>query len=166
MVSAIRMTTVMLCLAIAVPSEAAAPRADDALRIPDTALGMIPVPSAERGLATATATPWTTVSVRSSPLEGPVFDREGNFLVMDVGADKVVSIGRDGRRRTVFQHPGIGMGGLAIHRDGRVFVAATGDGKAGLVAWFRPGEKELHVVISQSAGFVPNDLAFDAHGGL
>ena len=58
------------------------------------------------------------------------------------------------------------MGGLAVHKDGRIFVAAVGDMKAGLIGYVVPGDRQLHVVVPRSAGYVPNDLVFDARGGF
>ncbi len=128
--------------------------------------GPVPIPSPERGLQTVVAEPWLQITPADSHLEGPSFERDGDLLVTDVGAGRIVRISPDRRVSTVLLQPGEGMGGLAVHRDGRIFIAATGDMSAGSIGMIGPGDRAMRTVVPRSAGYVPNDLVFDARGGF
>ena len=57
-----------------------------------------------------------------SLLEGPSFDREGNLWCVDIQNGRVFKVTRDGVFHLVAEYDGW-PNGLAIHRDGRVFIA-------------------------------------------
>lgn len=126
----------------------------------------VPIPPGERSVQTVTAVPWLELpGVRD--LEGPAFERDGNLLFSDVAGRRVLRVTPDKRVSTVVTLQGLGPGGLAIHRDGRIFIAAIDiPGEKGAILSVRPDGSGLTTIIPASAGFMPNDVVFDAEGGL
>ena len=57
-----------------------------------------------------------------SLLEGPSFDRDGTFYCVDVAHGRIFTVAPDGRFDVVADYDGW-PNGIAIHRDGRLFVA-------------------------------------------
>ncbi|MCC4300191.1 SMP-30/gluconolactonase/LRE family protein [Aurantimonas coralicida] len=55
-------------------------------------------------------------------LEGPTFDRAGNLFVVDVAHGRIFRIDREGAFHLLCKYDGE-PNGLALHRDGRMFVA-------------------------------------------
>jgi len=129
--------------------------------------GPVPIPPSERSLQTVVAEPWFKVSDQPMVLEGPCFDRNGNLLFSDVYGGHVFRLTPDRRLSTVFSEKKLGPGGLAIHKDGRIFTAAVGDlnGSGSIVA-VRPDGSGRQTIVSPKAGYVPNDLVFDSRGGF
>src|SRR3954454_8936010 len=76
------------------------------------------------GLQTVVAEPWFKVSDEGLVLEGPAFDREGNLLFCDVSGRRVLRLTQEKRLSTVVNLDKLGPGGLAAHKDGRLFIAA------------------------------------------
>src|SRR3954452_21665583 len=84
--------------------------------------GPVPVPPSERNLQAVVAEPWFKVSDEGLVLEGPVFDRDGNLLLCDVSGRRVLRVAPDKRLSTVVGLDELGPGGLAVHKDGRIFI--------------------------------------------
>jgi lactonase len=128
--------------------------------------GPVPIPPSERALQAVVAELWFKVSNEGLVLEGPAFDRAGNLLFCDVSDRRVLRLTPD-RQLTVVTDTGtFAPGGLAIHRNGRIFIAALDIGGAlGCVLAVEPNGSGLRTVIPSDAGFMPNDLVFDAQGG-
>lgn len=125
-----------------------------------------PIPPSEQALQTATALPWLALPGLRN-LEGPAFERDGNLVFSDVAGRRVVRVGADKKVTTVLQLRDLGPGGLAIHKDGRIFIAAIDiPGKRGAIISVRPDGSDQRFVIPVSAGFMPNDVVFDSQGGL
>jgi lactonase len=113
------------------------------------------------------ADPWFKVSDMGLVLEGPTFDRDGNLLFCDVSGRRVLRLTPDKRLSTVVSLDQFGPGGVAVHRDGRVFIAAIDFNKAiGAVVAVRPDGSGMRTIIPPEAGYMPNDLVFDARGGF
>lgn len=127
--------------------------------------GPVPVPAAERDIPTVFAQRWYTVTAKQTVLEGAAFDG-ADLLFCDVGASRVLRITPDRRSSIVLDEPGLRAGGLALHRDGRIFAAAARDLKRGTLGVIMPDEGRLRPVLSPEAGYVPNDLVFDRQGGF
>jgi transposase InsO family protein len=73
----------------------------------------------------------------------------------------------DKRLSTVVRLNGVGPGGLAIHKDGRIFIAAMNMVRGtGLIVAVKPDGTGMQTIVPATAGYMPNDLVFDAHGGL
>jgi lactonase len=84
--------------------------------------GPVPIPPSERGLQTVVAELWFQVSNEGLVLEGPAFDRDGNLLFCDVSGGRVLRLTPDRRLSTVVSLDRLGPGGLAVHKDGRIFL--------------------------------------------
>lgn len=97
-------------------------------------------------------------------LEGPSFDREGNFYCVDVAHGRIFKIDAAGAWDVFAEYDGT-PNGLKLHRDGRLFVA---DRRLGLLS-FDPQTRRMSVVVDrpQQEGFKAlNDLVFASNGDL
>ena len=101
---------------------------------------------------------------KDSFLEGPSFDREGNLYLVDIAHGRIFRVSPD-REWSVFAEYDGEPNGIAIHRDGRIFVA---DGANGILA-FDPHAGRHEVILGGNAGGPfkgPNDLVFASNGDL
>ena len=129
--------------------------------------GPVPIPPSERGLQAIVAEPWFKVSDEGLVLEGPAFDRDGNLLFCDVNGRRVLRLTPDKRLSTVVSKDKLGPGGLAVHKDGRIFIAAMDITKGiGSVVAVKPDGSGMQAIVPLEAGYMPNDLVFDARGGF
>lgn len=85
--------------------------------------------SPEKELPTVTADLWLKVSDGPLQLEGPSFDRAGNLLFVEVFGGQVLKVDPDKKLSVVVPKNALGSAGLAIHKDGRLFVAGLGNFK-------------------------------------
>lgn len=129
--------------------------------------GAVPVPPAERGLPAAEARMVRAVGDRWQTLEGALLEQSGDLLFCNVSEGRVMRLSGDGRLCTVLEVRDFAPGGLARHRDGRLFVAGINQekGNGGIIA-LSPDGTSTETIIAPSAGFMPNDLVFDRHGGF
>ncbi|YCI07197.1 SMP-30/gluconolactonase/LRE family protein (plasmid) [Ensifer sp. D2-11] len=129
--------------------------------------GPVPIPPSERELQSVMAAPWFQVSAEGIVLEGATFDQRGNMYFCDVPGRRVLRLTPDRQLSTVVTLDRLSPGGLAFHPDGRLFVAAldipNGVGAIMAVNLDRSG---LQAIIPPEAGYMPNDLVFDANGGF
>jgi gluconolactonase len=97
-------------------------------------------------------------------LEGPAFDRAGNLLLVDIAHGRLFSVTPDGTWTTLIQYDGH-PNGIAIHKDGRVFVA---DAKNGIMIFDPASAKMTPFVTELPVGKLkgPNDLMFAENGDL
>lgn len=126
-----------------------------------------PIPPSERALQSAVAESWFKVSDEGLILEGAIFDQDGSLLFCDVSGRRVLRLTPDKQLSTVVTLDGFSPGGLSLHKDGRLFIAAlnrTYDG--GTILAVNPDGSNLQTVIPLNAGYLPNDLVFDAAGGF
>ena len=115
-------------------------------------------PSAERLAAGKGPTP------AGCFLEGPSFDRAGNLYVVDLAYGRILRFDKKAACEVVAEYDGE-PNGLAIHRDGRIFIA---DHKLGILA-LDPKSGRISPVVSryhQQAFKGVNDLTFDSEGNL
>lgn len=94
-------------------------------------------------------------------LEGPSFDRDGNLYVTDVPHGRIFRINSVGEWDTALEYDGQ-PNGLAIHRDGRLFVA---DHQRGLVA-IDPVSGDLSLPCENHTFRGCSDLVFRSNGDL
>ena len=132
----------------------------------DATRGLAPIPACEQGLPTATAEPFFKVSDASIALEGPAFDRQGNLLFVDIYGGRVLRLSPDRVLTTLYADAALQPAGIAVHKDGRIFVAAVGNFTAGRVIALHADGGEPQTIVPASAGYVPNDLVFDSNGGF
>jgi gluconolactonase len=110
----------------------------------------------ERLAAGKTATPM------GSFLEGPAFDRAGSLYVVDLAWGRIFRVSPRGEFETVIEYDGE-PNGLAIHQDGRIFVA---DHKHGIL-YLKDGRTVPVVSRYHQQRFKGvNDLTFDSEGNL
>jgi gluconolactonase len=110
----------------------------------------------ERLAAGKSATP------AGSFLEGPAFDRGGNLYVVDLAWGRIFKVSPKGEFDVVVEYDGE-PNGLAIHKDGRIFIA---DHKLGIL-YLKDGK--IVPVVSryhQQRFKGVNDLTFDSQGNL
>ncbi len=151
---------------LSVPAHAQQAETRQALAYDGQTRGPVPIPPAERSLQTVTAEPWFKVSDDGLPLEGPSFDRAGDLLFTDAGSGRVFRLTPDRRLSTVVPANALNLGGLAVHKDGRIFAAGTGGFKRGSIVSVQSDGSDMRTVVPPEAGYVINDLVFDALGGF
>jgi gluconolactonase len=97
-------------------------------------------------------------------LEGPCFDRGGNLYVTDIPYGRILRVTRDATWSVVTEYDGW-PNGLAIHRDGRIFIA---DHKRGILALdVAKGRVEPVLENVRRESFKgTNDLTFASNGDL
>lgn len=129
--------------------------------------GPVPIPPSERALQSVVAAPWFQVSNEGIVLEGATFDQSGNMYFCDVSGRRVLRLTPDRRLSTVVTLDRLSPGGLAFHKDGRLFIAALDipNGVGAIMAVNLDGSG-LDAIIPPEAGYMPNDLVFDAKGGF
>ncbi len=93
----------------------------------------VPIPPWERSLQTVEAQPYFSVSQASLVLEGIVFDRNNNLLFVDVATGRVFKLTPERQLSIVLKENSFGASGLAVHKDGRIFIASVGDMQRGSV---------------------------------
>lgn len=129
--------------------------------------GPVPIPPSERNLQTVLAEPWFKASNKGLVLEGAIFDRNGNMLFCDVTGRRILRLTPDKQLSVVTKLDKMAPGGLAFHKDGRLFIAALDltQGVGAIVA-VKPDGTEFQTILAPEAGYLPNDLVFDVHGGF
>jgi lactonase len=148
------------------------PSARSTLSYSDATRGFVPIPASERDLPTATAEPYFKVSDGAVALEGPAFDRSGNLLFVDVYGGRILRLSPARELTTVYSDEQLHPAGIAIHKDGRIFVAAVGAPNseglftAGCVIALDPEGRGRQSIVPPSAGYVLDDMVFDSAGGF
>ena len=129
--------------------------------------GPVPIPPSERGLQTVVAEPWFKVSHEGIVLEGAAFELNGNLLFCDVSGGRVLRLTPEKHLSTVVRLDDLSPGGLAIQKDGRIFIAAMNLAKrAGSIFAVNPDGTDMQTIVPPTPGYLPNDLVFDRHGGF
>ncbi|MDE7240597.1 SMP-30/gluconolactonase/LRE family protein [Desulfovibrio sp.] len=125
------------------------------------------MPPAEAVIPAETAQDWFTVSPKNDILEGAIFDAQGNLLFCDVSRRSVMRLTPEKQLSTLLEVPGMGVGGLALHKDGRLFMAALdlARGAGAILAWSRE-TGNIETIVPVEAGYWPNDVALAPDGGL
>ncbi len=125
----------------------------------------VPLPPTIAGLPSITAEMWVLVDAGSTVLlEGPAFDRRGNLFVSSVFDSRILKISPDKKVSTVFSREGLMPDGIAIHKDGRLFLACI-SGK--FMSIGPDGGNPIEIEVRhQGRPQVGNDLIFDKNGNL
>lgn len=126
----------------------------------------VPIPPWERSLQTVEAQPYFNVSQASLVLEGIVFDRNNNLLFVDVATGRVFKLTPERQLSIVLKENSFGASGLAVHKDGRIFIASVGDMQRGSVRAIEPNGTREQMIVAPDTGFLVNDLVFDNQGGF
>lgn len=127
----------------------------------------MPVPPSEAAIPAETAQDWFTVSPKNDILEGAIFDSKGNLLFCDVSRRSVMRLTPEKQLSTLVEVPGLAPGGLALHPDGRLFMAALDlSRKLGAILAWSPESGNIETIVPVEAGYWPNDLVLAPDGGL
>ncbi|EPB6468096.1 SMP-30/gluconolactonase/LRE family protein [Cronobacter dublinensis] len=127
---------------------------------------VVPVPPCERALHTVEAEPFFRVPDNAMVPEGAVFDRHDNLLFVDAASGRVLRLTPQKQLSIVLPENTLGASGLAVHKDGRLFIASVGDMHRGSVRAINPDGTTTQIIVAPEAGFLANDLVFDNRGGF
>lgn len=131
-----------------------------------TQVGRMPIPPAEKDLQTVLAVPVARAGNEGQTLEGAVFAPNGDLLFCNVSDRKVMRLTLDGQLFPVLQVEKFAPGGLAWHKDGRLFVAGLDQAtRAGGILAMKP-DGSTETILAPEAGYLPNDLVFAGDGGF
>jgi lactonase len=125
----------------------------------------VPLPPSEAGLPVIEAQPWLQVDPGPKPfLEGPAFDRQGNLFVSSIFDSRILKITPDKKVTTILSKEGLLPDGIAIHKDGRLFVVCLSD----KIITINPDGSNLIYIETRHKGkpIVGNDLVFDSKGNF
>ncbi len=129
--------------------------------------GPVPIPVSERDLPSVRAQTWFKASTEGRILEGAIFDRDGNLLFCDVSGKRVLRLSPTKQLSVVTTIDNLYPGGLALHPDGRLFIAALDlNHNVGAIFAVKPDGTEKQTIIAPDAGYMPNDLVFNNQGGF
>jgi len=126
---------------------------------------MVPLPPGETSLLVIEAQPWLQVDSGSKVfLEGPAFDREGNLFVSSIFDSRIFKITPDKKVITILNIEGLLPDGIAIHKDGRLFVVCLSN----KIITINPDGSNLTYIEARHHGktIVGNDLVFDSKGNF
>ena len=132
---------------------------------PRISTSVVPLPPSLTGLPSITAEPW--VQIDPGPhvfLEGPAFDREGNLFVSSIFDSRILKITPGKKVTTIFSKEGLLPDGIAIHKDGRLFVVCL----TGKIIAINPDGSNLTYIEAKYQGRPRsgNDLVFDSKGNF
>jgi lactonase len=125
---------------------------------------VVPLPPSLKNLPTLKVEPWVQVEPGNIFLEGPAFDRQGNLYVSSIFDSRIIKITPDKQITTILKKDGLMPDGIAIHKDGRLFLACL----SGKVATVNPDGSNFTTIDAkyQGAPRSANDLVFDSKGNL
>lgn len=127
----------------------------------------VPIPPCERPLQTVEAQPYFNVSQASLVLEGIVFDRNNNLLFVDVATGRVFKLTPERQFSIVLKENSFGASGLAVHKDGRIFIASVGDMQRGSVRAIEPnGTREQMIVAPNRELFIVANSGTEPGGAM
>lgn len=125
----------------------------------------VPLPPELTKLPTIKAEPWVLVEDKPNTfLEGPAFDRQGNLFVSSIFDSRIFKITPNKKVTTILQQPGLLPDGIAIHKDGRLFIACL----SGKIVAVNPDGTNLTYIEPKYNGkpVSANDLVFDSKGNF
>ncbi len=125
---------------------------------------LVPLPPSLKNLPKIKADPWLQVDPGDLFLEGPAFDRNGNLFVSSIFDNRILKITPDKQVSTVLKQDGLLPDGIAIHKDGRLFLACL----SGKIVAVNPDGSNMTEIRVKYNGFPKsaNDLVFDSKGNL
>jgi lactonase len=158
---------VFLFMAMVPVAAISAPKDLPALKYTKELKAPYPIPPSEKGLQTITAVPYFKVSDKLLQLEGAVYDRENNLYFVSVFDGQVFKLTPDKKLSVILPPNQLGSAGLAIHKDGRIFIAGLGNFKdTGTLVAINPDGSGMQTIIPDNAGYLVDDLVFDSNGGI
>ncbi|SFB63953.1 lactonase [Rhizobium sp. NFR07] len=138
-----------------------------ALDISSALRSAVPLPMAEADLPSVEAKEYFKVSEKGLQLECPTFDAKGDLLFCEVFGGTVFRLTPDKKLSSFVPDTELRPAGLAVHSDGRVYMAELGDFQSrGSVVSMAADGSDVRTVVSRDEGFLPDDLVFDKQGGF
>lgn len=126
-----------------------------------------PIPPAERALPTVTATEFINVDKRPQTLEGARFGPDGYIYFCDASSRRILRMNPKTKKFSpIVEFADFRPSGIAFHpKDGRLFFC--GLCRHGGSIFEMDKENFTHKqILKFEAGYLPNDLVFDANGGI
>lgn len=137
------------------------------LEIPQSLKSAVPLPMAEADLPSVEATKYFKVSDKGLQLECPTFDARGDLVFCEVFGGTVFRLTPEKKLSSFVPDPELRPAGLAVHPDGRIYMAELGDfASRGSVINMAADGTDVQTVLSRDKGFLPDDLVFDRSGGF
>ncbi len=131
-----------------------------------------PLPPDIACLHTITAEPWVEIDSDTvhSGLEGPAFDEQGNFYVCRSSPPpgppaKIIKVTVKKEKTVFFDAAGYVPVGIAVHKDGRFFVACL-SGQILIISGDGNLLRKLLPMAPDGSAMSVNDLVFDRNGNL
>ena len=103
---------------------------------------VVPLPPSLKDVPKIDVEPWLQVDPGDVFLEGPAFDRQGNLFVSSIFDNRILKITPDKKVSTIFKQDGLLPDGIAIHKDGRLFLACL----SGKLATINPDGTNFTVI--------------------
>ena len=163
------MKKTLFALALSVTALPAAALADvdlPRLDLPAALTSAVPLPMAEADLPTITAVEYFKVADEGIQLECPSFAPDGDLYFCEVFGGRLFRLTPEKELSTVLEENDLRPAGLEIF-DNRIYVAELGDfvDRGSVVSMAMDGSDHQDIV-SRNAGFLADDLVFDAAGGF
>ena len=146
--------------AVALTSAVPCHAASDAAEI-EKELSVMALPMNEASLPTVVAKQWLHYSDVDATIEGPSFDRDGNFYFVSTYEGKVMKVDAKTKKITVVYEDGKShFASLDIHKDGRLFLCDLG----GRVLAMQPDGTEVTEILTGLRN--PDDIIFCRDGSF
>jgi lactonase len=128
----------------------------------------VPILGNEKGIQTITAKKWLKISDKPLQLEGLIFDRDHNLLVLDVFGGEIFKVSMKDKKISRIVGPNkLSPGSVKIHKNGRLFVCGLGDFVSkGSIVSMNPDGSDWKTIIPDTAGYLVDDMVFDKKGGF
>lgn len=127
----------------------------------------VPIPQAERHLQAVTAELWFKVPGGGRTLEGATLDKAGNLFFTDTTEQRILKLTPDKKLTVLKKFTNFKPAGLAMAKNGRLFVAAMDlPRQRGVILSLNPDGTQIKTELPASAGYVPDDLVFDKKENL
>lgn len=127
------------------------------------------LPIIEQQVPAKVAKPWFQVTEQKNiQLEGLAFDRQRYLYFVSPAYGKIYQLNLTTKKLKIILDLGhLGPTGLVVDQKGDPFIACYGNMKnSGCLLAFNPKTKKTKTIISQSQGYVIDDLVFDSSGGF
>ncbi|EMG2023413.1 GrpB family protein [Klebsiella pneumoniae] len=87
-------------------------------------------------------------------------------LMKNVATGRVFKLTPERQLSIILKENSFGASGLAVHKDGRIFIASVGDMQRGSIRAIEPNGTREQMIVAPDTGFLVNDLVFDNQGGF
>lgn len=132
-----------------------------------SANNVAPIPPSEAALPTVTAEHFLNVDPKPQTLEGMRYGPDGYIYFCNVSTRRIFRMDPKSKKISpIVEFADFRPSGLAFHpRDGRLFFCGTCQHGGGIFEMNKDNSAHKKV-LGPEAGYLPNDLVFDANGGI